>query len=78
MSLIGAELSTADPAIDPLLEKIKCAAAVDPIMIKLKNQIIAGFLNDRCNLDFGTIQRLTVIHHCTNEKKFPPQTAKKY
>lgn len=51
MSLIGAELSTADPTLDPVLEKIKCAAAIDPIMLKLRNQIVAGFPNDKCNLD---------------------------
>ncbi len=51
MSLIGAEMSTADPTLDPVLEKIKCAAAIDPIMLKLRNQIVTGFPNDKCNLD---------------------------
>lgn len=51
ISLIEAELSTAYPTIDPVLEKIKSAAAIDPIMIKLKNQIIAGFPNDKDNVD---------------------------
>ncbi|XP_045025183.1 uncharacterized protein LOC123469907 [Daphnia magna] len=50
MSLIGAELSTADPTLDPVLEKIG-AAAIDPIMLKLRNQIVAGFPNYKCNLD---------------------------
>lgn len=40
MSLIGAELSTADPTLDPVLEKIKCAAAIDPIMLKLRTLLM--------------------------------------
>jgi hypothetical protein len=52
MSLSGnLQLSQADLNLDPFLEKIKCAAAVDPNMVKLRGQIISGFPNDRCNLD---------------------------
>ena len=51
MSLSGNQLSQADPNLDPVLEKIKCAAAVDPVMEKLRSQIISGFPNDKCNLD---------------------------
>ena len=36
---------------DPILEKIKKAAAADPTLQKLKNQIICGFPNDKCDLD---------------------------
>jgi hypothetical protein len=38
MSLSGNQQSQADPNIDPVLEKIKCAAAVDPIMVKLRSK----------------------------------------
>jgi hypothetical protein len=51
MSLSGNQLSQADPNLDPVLEKIKCAAAIDPVMVKLRRQIISGFPNDKCNLD---------------------------
>ena len=51
MSLSGNQLSQADPKLDPVLEKIKCAAAIDPVIMKLRNQIISGFPYDKCNLD---------------------------
>jgi hypothetical protein len=51
MSLSGNQLSQADPNLGSVLEKIKCAAANDPVIVKLRNQIISGFPNDKCNLD---------------------------
>ena len=40
MGLIGAELSTGDPTIDPVLEKIKRAAAVEYVLSTLVNNTI--------------------------------------
>ena len=42
----GSELSV----VDPVLEKVRAAAAVDPVMIQLKDMIINGFPNNKCNL----------------------------
>ena len=36
--------------IDPILERVKKAAATDPVTKELKSTIINGFLNDKCNL----------------------------
>ena len=43
LSLNGNQLSQVDPNLDPVFEKIKFAAAIDPVMVKLKNQLISGF-----------------------------------
>lgn len=51
LSLTGLDVPTEDASIDPVLEKIKRAAAVDPVMRKLRSQIVTGFPNDKCNLD---------------------------
>lgn len=48
--------------IDPVLEKIKAAASSDPIMKKLRETIIQGFPNDKCNLD-DTIQPFWNVRH---------------
>ena len=56
MSLSGNVLSQADTNLDPVLEKIKCAAAIDPFMVKLRSQIISSFPNDKCNLDSGLLE----------------------
>ena len=40
-----------DPAeLDPVLEAVAAVAARDPVMIQLRNTIIAGFSNSKCNL----------------------------
>ena len=39
------------PNINTLLKKIQCAAAIDPALLKVKNKIIEGMPNDKCNLN---------------------------
>jgi hypothetical protein len=40
-----------DPTvIDPVLEKVKAAAATDPVMKELREVILNGFPNEKCNL----------------------------
>lgn len=51
LSLTELDVTTEDVSIDPVLEKIKRAAAADPVMRKLRSQIVTGFPNDKCNLD---------------------------
>ena len=44
-------IDKSDPAVlDPVLERVKAAAAVDPVMQQLRDTITKGFPNDRCNL----------------------------
>jgi hypothetical protein len=53
LSLTRLDVPTDDASVDPALEKIKRAAAApdDPVLKKLRGQIVTGFPNDKCNLD---------------------------
>ena len=48
LNLEGSE----EKLVDPVLEKIKRAAATDPIMVELKELILHGFPNEKCNLSY--------------------------
>ena len=40
-----------DPkVIDPVLEKVKAASAIDPVLKELREVILDGFPNEKCNL----------------------------
>lgn len=44
-------IEKSDPSIlDPVLERVKVAAAADPVMQQLRDTIIKGFPNEKCNL----------------------------
>ena len=44
-------IENSDPSIlDPVLERVKVAAAADPVMQQLRDVIARGFPNDKCNL----------------------------
>ena len=44
-------IDNSDPSIlDPVLERVKVAAAADPVMQQLRDVITKGFPNDKCNL----------------------------
>jgi hypothetical protein len=45
------DFPTDDASVDLVLEKIQRATAADPVMKKLRIQIVTGFPNDKCNLD---------------------------
>ncbi|XP_046449294.1 uncharacterized protein K02A2.6-like [Daphnia pulex] len=43
-----------DPTvIDPVLERVKAAAATDPVMKELREVILNGFPNEKCNLSLA-------------------------
>ena len=50
LALICAIEGSDETVIDPAIEKVKQAAAADPIMVQLKETILSGFPNDKCNL----------------------------
>ena len=50
LALICAIEGSDEKVVDPAIEKVKIAAAVDPVMIQLKETVISGFPNDKCNL----------------------------
>ena len=48
--VVGIISGSAPSAVDSTLEKVKAAAALDPVMSALRNTILLGFPNDKCNL----------------------------
>ncbi|MFO0089907.1 MAG: Ty3/Gypsy family RNase HI domain-containing protein, partial [bacterium] len=50
LALICAIEGSDETVVDPAIEKVKQAAAADPVMVQLKGTILNGFPNDKCNL----------------------------
>ena len=50
LSLLCAIEKSNPKVLDPILVRVKAAAAVDPIMEQLRRAIREGFPNDKCNL----------------------------
>lgn len=50
LAVVGAIGGSDSAVVDPVLEKLKSAASVDPVMIELRQAIVHGFPNDKCNL----------------------------
>ena len=48
-AIVGIISGSAPSAVDSTLEKVKAAAASDPVMSALRNTIFSGFPNDKCN-----------------------------
>ena len=50
LSLLYAIERSDAKVLDPILEKVKAAALIDPVMQELRDTIIQGFPSEKCNL----------------------------
>ncbi|XP_032778719.2 uncharacterized protein K02A2.6-like [Daphnia magna] len=55
ISLLAAITGSDDSLSDPLLKEIVLTTATDPVMKALREMILAGFPNDKCNLLLGPL-----------------------
>jgi hypothetical protein len=53
LSLLCAIERSDAKVLDPILEKVKAAALIDPVMQELRDTIIRGFPNEKCNLPYS-------------------------
>jgi hypothetical protein len=63
-------IDESDPkVIDPVLEKVKAATEIDPVLKKLRGVILNGFPNEKCNPSLPLRPFWCVRHHLAIDKE---------